>query len=119
MFSANAGDFYLSNIISSNLKDTTLTYSTVTDAETGDLILKFVNTGEVKGNFNVNLSTIKGWQIEATNTVITGDPEAENTFEHPENIKPTSASYMVKKNFIYEAPASSLSVIRVKVKSKI
>ena len=118
MFSANAGDFYLSNIISSNLKDTTLTYSAVTDAETGDLILKFVNTGDVKGNFNVNLSTIKGWQIEATNTVITGDPEAENTFEHPENIKPTAASFMVKKNFIYEAPASSLSVIRIKIKSK-
>ena len=118
MFSANSGDFYLSNIISSNLKDTTLTYSAVTDAETGDLILKFVNTGDVTGNFNVNLSTIKGWQMEATNTVITGDPEAENSFEHPENIKPTSSTFSVKKNFIYEAPASSLSVIRIKVKSK-
>jgi alpha-N-arabinofuranosidase len=113
MFSANQGDVYFNNVISKNEKDTTLAASCITDSKTGDIILKMVNAGNNSCVFRINLA---GFKItpDAEMTLLTGNAEAENTFETPNSVVPKISSFKVKLKFEYSAPALSLTVIRIK-----
>ena len=113
----NSGDHYYDNVINFSKKDTTLAASTVMDSKTGDVIIKMVNAGKVPKSMEVNLSKFKNRVSNAKLTVLTGDPEAENTFDNPDNIVPVTEEYGVDKKFMYSAPAMSLSVIRIKTKT--
>lgn len=114
LFSVNSGDYYLDKIISKSKKDTALTSSCVWDSKTGDIILKLVNTGEKKGNFNINLSSFKNLSPEAEKTILTGHAETENTLDHPNNIIPILSTIKLEEKFTYSSPARSLTVIRIK-----
>ena len=117
MFSANQGDMYFENIIQKDEKDTTLAASCVQDSKTGDIILKMVNFSNQGKLMKVNLSGFKKIIPVAEQTLLTGDANAENTFENPKNVVPVSSSIIVKKAFDYVAPGMSLTVIRIKTKS--
>ncbi|HKZ65832.1 MAG TPA: alpha-L-arabinofuranosidase C-terminal domain-containing protein [Chitinophagaceae bacterium] len=116
LFSINQGDMYFSNIISSSLPDTAKTFSAscVQDTKTGDIIIKLVNTDSATAQAHVNLSRFRSINPVASRTVLTGDLLAENSFEHPKNIVPKTFAFAAGKSVVYNAPAHSLTVIRIK-----
>ena len=105
MFSTNSGDYYLTNVISKDEKDTTLAASCVLDSKTGNVILKLVNSGTQPGKMKINLSDFKN---------IIPDAEAENTFDNPQNVSTEKSLVKVETNFEYQSPAMSLTVVRIK-----
>lgn len=113
LFSANQGDVYFNNVILKNEKDTTLAASCVQDSNTGDIILKLVNTGNNSCIFHINLA---GFKIlpDAEMTLLTGNADDENTFETPNRVVPRLSSFKVSSKFEYSATAMSLTVIRIK-----
>ena len=116
MFMNNQGDFYYNDVISKNEKDSTLAASCVRDRKTGDIILKFVNASIEKKSMNINLGRFKKIIPEADLTVLSGNANDENTFQNPQNVIPVKSTYKVNKNFNYEVPPMSLTVIRIKTK---
>ena len=114
MFSTNSGDYYLTNVISKDEKDTTLAASCVLDSKTGNVILKLVNSGTQPGKMKINLSDFKNVIPGDEQTVLTGDAEAENTFDNPQNVSTEKSLVKVETNFEYQSPAMSLTVIRIK-----
>ncbi len=116
LFMKNSGDYYYKNVVNFSKKDTTLAASTVLDSRTGDVIIKMVNAGRESKNMKVNLSSFENIAPNAKLTLLSGDPEAENTLENPDNIVPVSTVYQVDKKFNYLAPSMSMTVIRINVK---
>jgi alpha-L-arabinofuranosidase len=117
MFMTNQGDIYSENIVSKDEKDTTLAVSCVQDSETGDIILKLVNAGEKPKIMQINLSGFKSLVSEAEQTVLAGAADAENSFENPQNIIPVKSTIKVKSEFGYNAPAMSLTILRINTKN--
>lgn len=115
LFANNEGDLYYQNIISANVADTAKTFaaSCVKDSKTGDLILKIVNTDVVGVPAKINLARLGRFNANAVVTVLSGDPTTENNFEGTQNITPQTSNLTVNKSFTYQAPASSLTVIRI------
>ncbi|MFL5746496.1 MAG: alpha-L-arabinofuranosidase C-terminal domain-containing protein, partial [Niastella sp.] len=119
LFANNEGDIYYHHIISANVADTAKTFaaSCVKDSKTGDIILKIVNTDAVSLPVKINLAGMGAFNPNAVVTVLSGDPTAENSFENTQNITPQTSNLTVNKSFTYQAPASSLTVIRVHTRS--
>ena len=88
--------------------------STLVDSKTGDVIVKLVNVGSavqpvvLRFGDNVKLSP------EATKTVLTGDPMAVNTIDVAPRVKPVISPMRINATTKLEAPAHSLTIIRVK-----
>jgi len=114
LFSLHQGDIYFDNVILTNPKDSTLAASCVCNSNTSDIILKMVNAATEPKVVKVDLSGFKKFQSIAEKTLLTGDAEAENSFENPDNIVPTVTEFKVSKVFDYTLPPMSLSVIRIK-----
>lgn len=115
LFAGNEGDLYYPHIISANVADTAKTFaaSCVKDSKSGDLILKMVNRDTVGVPVKINLAGTGSFNTNAAVTVLSGDPEAENSFEGTQNITPQTAALTVRKSFTYQVAASSLTVIRI------
>jgi alpha-L-arabinofuranosidase len=116
MFSRNQGDLYFDNIVTREEKDTTLAASCVQDSKTGDIILKIVNVGKEAKTMSINLSGFKNIITDAEQTVLSGDADAENTFDNPQKILPVKSVVQASSMFNYVSPAMSLTVIRVSMK---
>jgi alpha-L-arabinofuranosidase len=116
MFSVSQGDVYFDNIFSMDKTDSTLAASCVQDTKTGDLILKMANAGNEAKPMKVNLAGFKKIISSAEKTVLTGNPEDENTLEHPQIVTPVNSAFKAGRSFEYLAPPMSLSVIRIKTK---
>ena len=116
MFSTNQGDFYFDNVVSKDVKDTTLAASCVQDSKSGDVILKMVNYSNTPKSMKINLSYFKNIAPDAVKTVLAGSADAENTLENPKNITSVETTIKVDKTFEYVAPVMSLTVIRIKTK---
>jgi alpha-L-arabinofuranosidase len=114
MFMANQGDFSFDKVIAKEEKDTTLAASCVQDSKTGNIILKLVNAGKESKTMKINLSDFKNLISDAEQTVLTGDADAENTFENPQTVVPAVSTIKVSKGFDCLSPAMSLTVIRIK-----
>jgi alpha-L-arabinofuranosidase len=114
MFSANQGDYYFDKVISKDEKDQNLAASCVRDSKTADVVLKMVNFGSTPKPMKINLSQFGTIVSQAEQTVLSGDADAENTFDNPQKVAPVSSILPVKKTFQYSAPAMSLTVIRIK-----
>ena len=89
--------------------------SSVYDEETGDVIVKVVNTMDSDVNIGMNVSGETVTSNIAKTTVMSGDTNLENSLDNknaivPKEIELTNAS----NNFTYNAPADSFSVIRLK-----
>jgi alpha-L-arabinofuranosidase len=116
MFSVNQGDVYFDNVISIDANDSTLAASCVQDNKMGDIILKLVNAGNENKTMKINLSGFKKINSNAGLTVLTGTADAENTFEDPQKIVPSTSAFRVTKTFEYATRPMSLTVIRIKTK---
>lgn len=116
MFMNNQGDYYFDKVIEKDENNNTLAASCVKDSKTGDIILKMVNVGTTPQKMRVNLSSFKNIFPNAQQTVLTGDATAENTFENLEQVTPVTSAFKAGKAFDYNAPAMSLTVIRLKTK---
>ncbi|MGN0108346.1 MAG: S-layer homology domain-containing protein [Hominilimicola sp.] len=87
--------------------------SSVYDEETGDVIVKVVNTLDSDVNVGIN---VNGANVEsvAKTTVMSGDTSLENSLENKNAIVPVDGEITNAGNsFTYNAPADSLSVIRL------
>mgnify|MGYP001774530166 FL=1 len=89
--------------------------SSVYDEETGDVIVKVVNTMDSDVNIGMNVSGETITSNIAKTTVMSGDTNLENSLDNknaivPKEIELTNAS----NNFTYNAPADSFSIIRLK-----
>jgi alpha-N-arabinofuranosidase len=116
LFSVNHGDLYFANIVSASLPDTAKTFATscVQNTLTGEVIIRLVNTDSTSVKANINLPAFRSLNPAATCTVLSGDPMAENSFEHPQNVIPKISAFTVSKSFVYSVPAHSLTVISIK-----
>ena len=118
MFMTNQGDYYFDKIITKNEADTTLAASCVQDSKSGDIILKMVNYSDTGKPMNVNLGKFGKIAPQAEQTVLSGFPGDENTFENLQKVVPVSSVIEVAKSFDYIALPMSLTVIRIKQNRK-
>jgi alpha-L-arabinofuranosidase len=114
LFMTNQGDIYFDDVIADDKQDTLRAASCVMDSRTGDVILKLVNAGSETKTMSIDLSRFGSIETDAKKTVLTGDAEAENSFDSPENVIPEESQFKVAGKFEYDAPAMSLTVIRIK-----
>jgi alpha-L-arabinofuranosidase len=88
--------------------------SSVYDEESGDVIVKVVNTLDSDVNIDINTS---GADVDSTayTTVMSGDTNLENTLENKGAITPGQGEITNAGNsFTYSAPADSFSVIKLR-----
>lgn len=116
MFMNNQGDYYYDKVVSKDENNKLLAASCVQDSKTGDVIVKLVNAGTEAKPMKVDLSRFIGLQANAQIEVLQGNADDENTFDNLRKVAPTQSGYTVKSKFDYEAPAMSLTVIRVKTR---
>jgi alpha-N-arabinofuranosidase len=116
MFMTNQGETWFDKVISKNENDTTLATSCVQDSKTGDVILKMVNYSDTGKTMKVNLGKFGKIAAQAEETVLSGQPDDENTFENLQKVVPVTSAIEVAKTFEYTAPPMSLTVIRIKTK---
>jgi alpha-L-arabinofuranosidase len=114
MFSLNQGDLYFDKLVTKNANDTTFTASCIQDIQSGDIIVKLVNAGNDAKEVTIDLSGFKKIIPNAELTELSAAPDAENTFENPENIIPVKSQLEISRKFEYRTKPMSLTVIRVK-----
>jgi alpha-L-arabinofuranosidase len=91
----------------------------VQDSKTGDVILKMVNAGNEAKPMKVDLSTLQRLANQCANRSAQGNADDENSFDNLGKVAPAKSGYTMKSKFDYQAPAMSLTVIRVKTKKKL
>jgi alpha-L-arabinofuranosidase len=114
MFMTNQGETLFDKVILKNENDTTLAASCVQDSKTSDVILKMVNYSDTGKTMKVNLGKFGKIAAQAEQTVLSGQPGDENTFENLQKVVPVTSVIEVAKSFEYIAPPMSLTVIRIK-----
>lgn len=118
MFGANAGDIYLPVTVGDARQATGLAFSAVRDSKSGDLILKMVNSDAAARVLSIKLNGAKSFATKATKTVLSGDPVATNALDTSKPLVPETSPVTVGEAFDYEAPANSLTVIRIKAAAR-
>jgi len=112
LFSVNNGDFYIPTVISDGATPpAALAASAVGDGKTGDLILKLVNGANTATPLRIVLAGVKRLPATAVKTVLAGNNPTE-TDEHV--VQPQTSTMPIAPTFDYEAPANSLTVIRLR-----
>lgn len=85
------------------------------DEESGDMIIKIANAGE-KAFITVDMKGRKVKGDKGELELLTGEKSSsENTILKRENVVPVTSEIRVSERFVYEAPANSVSVIRIPV----
>ena len=91
--------------------------SSVYDAETGDTIVKLVNTADADLKVNLKLDNAGYVEPQAAVTVMSAESNAVNTLENKDKVVPRESSIAnAATEFMYEAEARSLNVIRIKTR---
>ena len=91
--------------------------SSVYDEETGEVIVKVVNTMDSDVDVDINTTGAEVGNVAKT-TVMSGDSATVNSLENKNAIVPVDGEITnVDKNFTYNAPANSLSIIRLSTKT--
>ena len=118
LFSHNAGDRYLSSMLSGlNVKDR-LAVSAVRDSASGDLILKIVNGDEISKQLQIAVKGGGKLSSTAALTVLAGKADDTNDYAKKTFVRPKASTIAVSSDFSYSAPASSLTVLRIPARSK-
>lgn len=86
------------------------------DKETGDIIVKVVNSSEEAQKTELNLAGLKGSLTEGTATVMKSDNLADqNSFSKPDKVVPVTTKLQVQGDKLeYEFPKYSVTVLRFK-----
>lgn len=105
-------------IISSVIPQSQPVYVTSSvDVETGDVILKVVNATEKANRVQILMENVGDTYLNPTAEVhvLTGEKKnATNSVRKQENVRPASTQLTgVSEDFLYEAPAYSVSVLRI------
>jgi alpha-L-arabinofuranosidase len=116
LFSLNQGDAYLASTLAGLSSPEEFAMSSVRDSRTGDIIIKLVNAGSAPQQLLVNLSGVKIASRRAVKTALAGEPSAVNSFDNPARVTPVTSSIEVGGQFEHEAPAHSLTVIRIRMR---
>ncbi len=117
LFSVNRGNLYFDEVITHKDKENRgIASSCVQNDKTGDVILKFVNTTDQVTRMNVDMKPFKKVKSKAVLTVMTGNKDARNTREEPNNIIPKESEFKVSKKFYYDLPPYSVSLIKIKTR---
>lgn len=90
--------------------------SVVQDKETGDIIIKLVNALPIANTISIDLGDItfgmkKGQYIAEANVSV-----ISNTDLRAKNLKPEDKTIKVDKQFTYEMPVNSFTIIRIRKK---
>ena len=118
LFSTNAGDTYLpTNLITEAASDV-LAASCVQESKTGDYILKLVNGAGMTIGTTIELVSANEIDATALCTVIHGESVAENVFGQSPAVEPNTGQIAVGRHFTYDAPAFSLSILRLRASSR-
>jgi alpha-L-arabinofuranosidase len=102
--------------IAGSLESATPTFaaSCVKDTAGGDLILKLVNGAGSSRPVRVELAGAKALPATAEATVLAGpDANVVNDYNSPRTVLPRASRLPITPTFNYEAPANSLTVIRI------
>ena len=114
LFSINSGDTYFVTTINDSAKPENLAASSVRDSKTGDLILKLVNGAATAKALHIELNGANFLKANAIKTVLAGaDADVVNEDGKPPAVNPLTSLITVSPTFDCEAPANSLTVIRV------
>ena len=113
LFSVNSGDTYLTTTVSPSSAPARFAASSVRDSKTGDLILKFINGDDSARPLHIDLAGAKNLSATAVKTVLASSDA--NTID-AQAVRPQSAPITIAPAFDYEAPANSLTVIRIKTR---
>jgi len=114
LFGTNSGDSYLPTSVS---EPRDFAASTVRDSKSGDLILKLVNGGNAPKPLHIELKGVSSPPKNAIRTVLTGaNADVVNPDGGAPAAKPEVSTIEVGRAFDCEAPANSLTVIRMKSK---
>ena len=114
MFSLNRGDVYV-NHKKSSFKDDKVAVSTTLDREAGELVIKLVNASDEDRKVSFSVKGAANCSSSASSILLTGDPQAENTLDNPDNVAPVTREIRSGKNFSAEAPAWSVQIIRLSI----
>lgn len=94
--------------------------SSVYDEESGEVIVKVVNTLDSNVNVGINVNGADVTDSTAKTTVMTGDTSLENSLENKNAIMPKDGKITNAGNsFTYNAPADSLSIIHLSTDSTV
>ena len=85
------------------------------DDRTGDIVLKVVNSAPEAAVMRMNLVGVKSLTAGTATVLTSADPLAENTFEEPTKIVPTTTTLAVGgASIAHTFPPYSLSILRLK-----
>ena len=115
MFAQNKGDYYLANE-KINWPGKELAVSTAIDKNLDEVIIKVANASGKPQQLDINLEGVKRVDSKGTLISLSGDKDAANTLENPENIKPVNSTVKVGKEFTMEIPEYSVEFLRIKIK---
>ena len=114
LFSLNHGDVILPVKLEAP-SGAKLFASATRDEASGEIILKVVNGDNAAVKVQMNLAGFGKKSADATLTILAGNLLDENSFAHPDKIKPVQTTLKISKpEFHCTFPASSMTVFRVK-----
>ena len=113
LFSVNNGDTYLTTTVKEPAP-ADFAASTVKNTAQGAVILKLVNGANASRPVRIELAGAKRVPATAEFTVLAGpDANAVNDYGSPRTVLPSTTRLPISSAFDYEAPANSLTVIRI------
>lgn len=88
-------------------------YQVTSMDEKGDMIVKIVNTVSCEKELSIKMDNFNPSASAEVTILASDDLQAENTKENPTCVTPIQTTIIVGKDFIYSAPAYSVSIIRL------
>jgi len=115
LYGQNSGDTYWESTIKLSEQSESVTKrvasSVVRDSKTNDLIIKLVNMLPVAVTSEINLPALENLEKSAICTVLSGKPDSRTA-------RPGTSQIEISKDFSYQQPAYSFTVIKIKMTSK-
>lgn len=117
LFGQNSGDRYLDPELIPNRTPSTLAVSAVRDSNSGDIIVKIVNGAGTPAPLRVDFAGLTLTKhFDLSSTVLTGPgPDAVNEPGKPPVMMPVTKRLPPVPTFDWEAPANSLTVLRISI----
>jgi alpha-L-arabinofuranosidase len=78
-----------------------------------DVLLKVANNQAAAETVNITLNGAAKVDPAGQSTVLTGDPQDENSLENPTRVVPTAGTFAAGTSFTYSFPAHSVTVLRI------
>lgn len=114
LFSTNSGDAWLETAATGGELPKLFSVSAVRDSKSGDVIIKLVNGSEATVPLTLELTGLAAGEHRALKTVLTGPSlDAVNEDGAAPVVAPTAQEITVSSGFGMQAPAASLTIIRI------